>query len=224
MSKLTCHSTVFSPFVIQEGEEIKGIDVDVVKEVGRRLGIEITFELKPWKRLEKEIEKGYVSCVAAYFKTEKRAEYMDFTTVPLHVTSYTLFVEQDNKPDFWTFKDLQGWRIGVNRGFKTTPEFEEAVSKGWIAKHEVKNEVQSLKMVQSNRLDALLTNYHVGLYNIRLTNASRIVPMLPSISATPAYLVFSKKQNLAYLVPQFDEVLSDIIEDGTYDKIFSNYL
>lgn len=224
LNKLTCHSTVYAPFVFQDNGDIKGIDIDVIKEIGRRLEIEINFVLKPWKRLEKEVEEGSVSCVAAYFRTEERIKYMDFTTVPLHITSYTLFTRRDNKRAFSTLKDLKGWKIGVNRGFKTTAEFEDAVSNGWIIKHEVNNEEQSLKMIQLNRLDAILTNYHVGLYNIKKINASKIIPLHPSIVDTPAYFVFSKKKNLAYLIPKFDEALLSIIQDGTYNKIFSKYL
>ncbi|WP_290329880.1 substrate-binding periplasmic protein [Vibrio tapetis] len=222
--KLTCYSTVFSPFVIEDNGEIKGIDVDVIKEVGRRLHLDISFALKPWKRLEQDVKDGTVSCVAAYFRTEERREYMDFTNVPLHITSYTLFTNKAEVKAFKTFKDLKGWAIGVNRGFKTTPEFESAMSHGLITKHDVKSDEQSVKMVSSNRLDAMLTNYHVGLYNIKKLGASDVRPLLPSIRSTPAYLVFSKKQNLAHLVPKFDEVLFSVIQDGTYQRIVDQYL
>lgn len=222
--KLTCYSTVFSPFVIEENGDIKGIDVDVIKEVGRRLHLDISFALKPWKRLEQDVKDGTVSCVAAYFRTEDRMEYMDFTSVPLHITSYTLFTNKVEVKAFKTFKDLNGWAIGVNRGFKTTPEFESAMSNGWITKYDVKSDEQSVKMVSSNRLDAMLTNYHVGLYNIKKLGASDVRPLLPSIRSTPTYLVFSKKQNLAHLVPKFDEALFSVIQDGTYQRIVDQYL
>lgn len=221
---LTCYSTVFSPFVIEDNREIKGIDVDVIKEVGRRLHLDISFSLKPWKRLEQDVKDGTVSCVAAYFRTEERMEYMDFTSVPLHITSYTLFTNKVEVEGFKTFKDFKGWTIGVNRGFKTTPEFEAAMINGWITKYDVKSDEQSLKMVSSNRLDAMLTNYHVGLYNIKKFGVSDVRPLLPSIRSTPAYVVFSKKQNLAHLVPKFDEALFSVIQDGTYQRIVDQYL
>lgn len=224
ISQLTCYSTVFAPFVIEENGQVKGIDVDAVKEVGKRLGIDITFALKPWKRLENEVETGDSNCVAAYFRTPERLKYMDFTNVPLHITAYTLFTKHKRPTPFRSFEQIKGWTIGINRGFKTTPAFEHALKMNWVTKYEVKNEAQSVKMISLDRLDALLTNYHVGLYNINLLGKTDITPISPSLSSTPAYLVFSKKAKLDWLVPLFDEALFEILQDGTYQKIFDAYL
>ncbi len=221
---LTCYSTVFAPFVIERNGEVKGVDVDVVKEAGRRIGINIDFKLKPWKRLEQEIKIGKVACLAAYFRTKEREAYLDYTHVPLHITAYTLFAHRKALRTFGSLADLKGWDIGVNRGFKTTPDFKQAVEEGWLKRHDVENEQQSIRMIQLNRLQAMLTNYHVGLYNIKHAGATDIEAMLPSIDSTPAYLVFSKKSNKSRLVPLFDEALFNLLKDGTYQTIFDRYL
>lgn len=221
---LTCYSTVFAPFVLLQEGQVRGIDIDIMKEVGARLGINIEFKLRPWKRLEKDIQFGDIDCVAAYFQTPERAEYMDFTHIPLHITAYTLFARKEDAKNYRSLKELKAWKVGVNRGFKTTPEFEEALYNGWVEKYEVNNDAQSFSMLEKGRLTAVLTNYHVGLYNIRELDLKNIVPIFPSIRTTPAYFVFSKKKNFEHLVQKFDEALYKILQDGTYERIFNMYL
>lgn len=224
VDNLTCYSTVFAPFVLEQEGQVKGIDVDVIKEVGRRLGINVEFKLMPWKRLENFIKSGEIDCVAAYFQTPERMKYMDFTHIPLHMTAYTLFARKEDARNYSSLEDLKTWKIGVNRGFKTTPEFEEALYNGWVEKYEVTNDMQSFSMLEKGRLTAVLTNYHVGLYNIRELGLKDIVPIFPSIRTAPAYFVLSKKKNLGYLVQKFDEALFEVLKDGTYKKIFDTYL
>lgn len=223
-SRLDCASTVFEPFVVRSGNKISGIDVEVIKEVGRRLNIVVEFHLMPWKRLEQNIKEGTETCVAAYFRTPDRETYMDFTHIPLHLTAYTLFVNSDKNPQQYRgFEHLKETVIGVNRGFKTTPEFEEAREKGWIKRYDLNNALQGLKMLSQQRLDAILTNYHVGLFLIKANKIHGVVPLKPAVASTPAYFVFSRKKNLSYLVPAFDEMLMQVMIDGTYQKIFDRY-
>ncbi len=223
VDKLTCVSTVFAPYVIEEQDDIVGIDVDVIQEAGRRLGIEIDFKLKPWKRLEVDMQRGEETCVAAYFRTPERLDYMDFTHVPLHITNYTLFVLEERDITFHSLEDIQGFSIGVNRGFKTTPEFEDALQKGWITEQEVNEDRQNFIKLEAGRVDAVLTNFHVGSYQIKLLGLQDVTSLFPPLSSTPAYFVFSKKKGLSHLVPKFDAALFDILQDGTYQKIFEKY-
>ena len=93
--KLLCYSTVFEPYVIYKDGVISGIDVDISKMDGEDLGIDIDFSLMPWARLELELKASRVDCVAAYFRTPERESYMLYTGIPLHVTSYSMFVHSE---------------------------------------------------------------------------------------------------------------------------------
>ncbi len=222
-SSLRCLSTIFAPYVFEADGEVVGVDVDVVKEVGRRLGIDIEIDLKPWVRLEKEIESGVEQCAFAYFRTPERQAYMDFTSVPLHITSYTLFVLKEREVNYRSLDDIKGFTVGVNQGFKTTPAFADQVERGNIEEFRVEQELQSFQMLNAKRLDAVLTNYFVGAYQVKNLTLNNVMPLFPPLQSTPAYLTFSKKRELAELVPLFDSVLFDILIDGTYQRIFETY-
>ena len=75
----------FEPFAYIENGRIKGIDCDIVREMGRRLGVEIGIELVPWKRLLFMTETGKCDGSFSLFKTKEREEFGIFAfPVPLH--------------------------------------------------------------------------------------------------------------------------------------------
>lgn len=224
IERLVCVSTVFEPYVIEQDGKVTGIDVDVVREIGRRLNIEIDVQLKPWIRLEKDIESGEESCAFAYFQTPRREQYMDFTNVPLHITSYALFTKENPTLDYRGLSDIKGYRVGINQGFKTPAAFDEAVERNELIEFRVAEEAQSFQMLEVDRLDAVLTNSFVGAYQVKKLGLKNIEPLFPPLSSTPAYLTFSKEADLSHLVQNFNSALYEILLDGTYQDIFDRYV
>lgn len=223
---LDCASTIFEPFVIKDGERIFGIDVDALRMIAAELGINVNFRLVPWVRLERQVERGEVDCVAAYFRTSEREAYMDFVATPLHITAYTLFMLEDDVyhlQHLRSFEQIKGKVIGVRRGFKTSPEFEDALERGWLEAKPLDNDRQGFNMLRTLRIDGYLTDRHVGEYLIKKNAYRNIVPLSPPIRSAPAFLVFSKKREHSELARQFDAALRAAIEDGRYQQIFNRY-
>ncbi|MDX1799929.1 MAG: transporter substrate-binding domain-containing protein [Marinobacter sp.] len=221
---LVCYSTVYPPYVLENDGGIAGIDVDVVRELGRRLDREIDIRLEPWNRLERDLRQGKRDCVFSYFHTPAREAYARFTGVPMHVTQYTLFYNPDAFPDAHSLKDFVGRRIGVNRGFRTTPAFSAAREAGQIEVVEVNEDAQSLSMLALGRIDAVLTNYDVGQYLIQSLKLPHLRALKPPLSTTPAYLVLSRDPALDTLAEKFDWALFQILKDGTYADIRARYM
>lgn len=222
-------STVYPPFVINDNGVLKGIDFDIAKEAGRRLGIEMHLQLMPWGRIGKHLKMANspLQSVVSFFRTTHRSSYMDFTDVPVHTTKYTLFVRIQDNVVFNTLADLnnfKGYTIGVNRSFKTTDEFKQAQLAGVFKTEAVKNDRQNFRKLMAGRINAVLTNYHVGSYTINSLNLSNDIKALPyPLSNTPAYMVFAKSAKLAFLIPKFNDVLKAMQQDGTYKKIYEKY-
>ena len=226
---ITCTSTVYPPFVIEEDGELRGVDFDLVREAGKRLGIEVELKLRPWKRIESDlkIRTKILQAVVSFFKTPERLAYMDYTSVPTHITQYTLFVRKNEIIKFNHLDDLKnfkGMTIGVNRGFKTTEEFEKAEKIGIFKTDRVNTDKQNFQKLVLGRIDAVLTNYYVGIYNLKKLNLFDEVKNLPKVLAsTPAFMVFAKEADMEYLVPEFDKILKQMKKDGTYSRIYKKY-
>ena len=221
---LACYSTVYPPYVLDNDGHITGIDVDVVREVGRRLDRKIDIRLEPWNRLERDLREGKRDCVFSYFHTPAREVYARFTGVPMHVTQYTLFYNPEAFPDAHSLKDFFGHTIGVNRGFRTTPEFSAARKAGQIKVIEVNEDAQSLRMLGMGRIDAVLTNDDVGQYLIQALKLQNLRALKPPLSTTPAYLVLGRDPALDTLAEKFNWALFQILKDGTYADIQARYM
>ncbi|MDK2125606.1 substrate-binding periplasmic protein [Parachitinimonas caeni] len=225
--EITCYSDTFAPYVLSADGKITGIDVDTIDEVGKRIGVKINFKLLPWVRLEEDIKKGAgseVECAYAYGRTPEREAYMDFTTVPLHVTAYTLFARKDANIAYKSLADMKGKSVGLRRGFKAPPEFEEAVKSGQIKVEEIDKDEQNLQKLSSGRIDAILTNQDVGRYTAGQLKISNIMPLSPPVKSTPTFLIFNKAKGHAGLAAEFDKALKAIQADKTYEKLYDKYM
>ncbi|GAA3959577.1 hypothetical protein GCM10022278_17280 [Allohahella marinimesophila] len=221
--QLVCSSTVYQPYVIQDEQGIRGIDVDVVREIGRRLNIDIDIRLSPWTRLEKELAAGEQDCVFSYFHTPEREAFAHFTGVPMHITEYTVFVKSEAGMNTNGLSLLYGKRIGVNRGFKTTDAFEAAREAGHIDVELVTEDTQSFRMLMLGRVNGVLTNADVGRYITAQLELEDVVALQPPLATEAAYLVLRRAPELEDLVEQFNWALFEILRDGTYREIQERY-
>jgi polar amino acid transport system substrate-binding protein len=79
---LTFVSTEFPPYVIKHGDEISGFDVDLVRELCKKLGFEAEFTIVPWTRALEYVKAG-VDGILAPAWSEDRAQCMYFTEQPI---------------------------------------------------------------------------------------------------------------------------------------------
>lgn len=224
---ITCYSDVFAPYVTQEGGEIRGIDVDVIAEAGRRVGIKVNFQVRPWVRLERDITLGAASdveCAFAYTMTDQRKTYMEFTTVPVKLTELSIFARHGSFQAFKGIEDLKGKIVGIRRGFKMPAAMQAMVDQGSIRLEEVNSDQQNFEKLARERIHAVLSNRDVGMETVERLGTTDIVALSPSVQVIPTYLVLNKAKGLADLVPLFDRGLKSVGADGTYRKIRSNYL
>lgn len=222
--QLTCKSTVYEPFVIEDSDgSIRGLDVDVVREIGRRLGIRIHFAIVPWRRLEERLADGLEDCVFAYFRTPERLHYARYMGIPLHITRYSLFAKPALAAKIHDISDLKGMTIGFNQGFQLPQRFAEERKEGLFRTVTVREDEQSFRMLNLGRLDMVLTNEDVGRYISHRLHLD-IQPINPPLTIRPAYLVLSTKPSFKPLKQQFDRALWQILVDGTYRKLCQHYL
>ena len=225
--EIVCYSDVFSPYVIQDGDDIRGIDVDTIAEAGRRGGIKVRFQLLPWVRLERDIalgESSDIECAFAYTLTDARRAYMDFTTVPVKLTELSIFARNGTFPLFKGIEDLKGKTVGIRRGFKLPAAMQAMVDSGVIHMEEVNRDPQNFEKLARGRIHAILSNREVGNEVLEQMASTDIVALSPSIQTTPTYMVFNKAKGLHALIPVFDKGFKSMVADGTYRKIRARYL
>ena len=105
---------------LNESGELDGFDVDVSKEVAKRLGVEVAFETPDWDLVT---AGGWGSrwdiSIGSMTPTEPRSEVLWFTDA-YYYTPASLAVHKDNT-DIATVPDLEG----KNLGFGTATTYED---------------------------------------------------------------------------------------------------
>jgi polar amino acid transport system substrate-binding protein len=226
--KLRCATNEFAPYGYLTGntdKELIGIEVDVFNEIMQRLNIDSTLVYMPWKRMLLTMRGSEIDCMFAAFKTAEREKYMDYTTVPLHVSSLTFFKEKGTNINYEKLSDLKERKLTFVRGFKSTPELDAMINNKEIFLHEVNDFAEALTMLSLLRTDLVLVNSIVGKYTIKKHNLQDKLVMLPvPLKANSAYITFIKKHRQSKLVEKVDSVLFEIFTDGTYKKLADKYL
>ncbi|RYG09147.1 MAG: transporter substrate-binding domain-containing protein, partial [Burkholderiales bacterium] len=114
----------YAPFESQDEKgEIVGFDIDVVKAVAAKAGVEVKFVNTPWEGIFNALNQGDRDLlVSAVTITEERKQTMDFTD-PYFDAQQLIAVKDDSKVA--KFNDLKKLKVGVQTG--TTGD--EAVTK-----------------------------------------------------------------------------------------------
>jgi len=223
---LVCYDDIFEPFFMMAGDEIVGINVDIVTEAARRSGIAVSFQKMPFRRLEFEISRGRnsrVACGFAFSKTTLREKNMLFGQVPVQPTDYTLFV-RDESPGITSIKNLDGKVIGVRSGFRLPDGLAQgAVNNRWRI-DDVDNEEVNFKKLVLKRVDAVLTSHDAGMYTLHKLKISGVRKLTPVLMHFETYMVFPVTDDSKALAAAFDEAITDMIADGTYARLREKYL
>ena len=96
---------------LDDNNELAGFDIDVSKEIAKRLGVEVTFETPDWATLTGGRWQGrYDLGVGSVTPTKSRAQVIDFAGV-YYYSPYVYVVHKDSTAK--TVEDLNGKTIGV---------------------------------------------------------------------------------------------------------------
>lgn len=111
-------SADFPPFSFRDKDlNIVGFDIDIAKEVAKRLGMNTDMQDRPFGLLLPQIEMGQVHVIAAGMTpTEERAKRVHFTK-PYLTGNPLLVVTLAKHPKIIALEDLRGKDVIVNTGY-----------------------------------------------------------------------------------------------------------
>lgn len=111
-------SADFPPFsFIGEDDRIVGFDIDVVKEVAKRLNMDIQIQDRPFDMLIPQIELGHIHAIAAGMTpTAERAKRVRFSK-PYLSSNPLLIITRAGDAPLTELADLKGKEVIVNTGY-----------------------------------------------------------------------------------------------------------
>lgn len=224
-TRITCYDDVFAPYVMQNGGVVSGLNVDILKEAASRLGIAVTVDVMPWRRLETELARHQdsgVDCAFAFSRTAEREAYMEFGKIPLQPTEYALFVRTDSP--ITGLQDLAGKRLGVHAGFRLPDVIRAGVAEKFWQLSEVGTDAANFQKLALQRVDAVLADSVAGLYTIQQLKLGSLRRLPQPVARFDTYLVFKKNAGSAALAAAFDRVFRQMQQDGSMLRLSAPYV
>lgn len=197
----------FPPFCYIENKTIVGFDIDVAKEVAKRLGKTVQIKDMPFDALIPALTLGQVDFVAAGMSyTDERAKRVAFTRSYLSQDPLVIFSASAQNS---TLQDLQGKNVIVIEGF--TADLFLSAQKG-IDLIRLNTQADGFMAIKSKRADAFVTaKSTVDAFAEVQDISSFFVSTLPGTGETCALVVPKNKPDQ---LVQIQQALDEMERDG----------
>jgi len=208
----------YKPFTFHEDGtgELTGYDVEVVKAVADRLGVDVKFEETQWDAIFAGLEAGRFDVIAnqVSINDEREAKY-DFSSP--YTVSPGVVVVKDGDDSITSLEDLDG---------KTTAQ---SLTSNWyqLAKDHganveaVEGWAQAVTLLEQGRVDATVNDKLTFLDHEKSTGDTSLDIAVETTDKAENAFAFRKGSDS--LVKAFDEALSELRADGTLAEISQEY-
>lgn len=220
----------FAPYSMMQQGRPAGIDVDVMREVIHRLGLDAEIRLVPWTQLVTMFRTGKCDGAMGVFWTPDRERRALFAMeAPIHTSDFVLFTKVGNTFSFRSYDDLKTRRIGVPKGLAITEEFEQAEADGVFPTREYGDIAGAVRELLAGQIDAFVGNIDVTYWQLKRMGMTSSIVYLPRkvADARPAYVLLSRAsgaEDKARIAAQIGQTLKAMRSDGSYNRIARNYL
>jgi len=210
--------------IIDDDGRITGIDVEVMQELCRRMGLKLEMEQAPFARCLLLLEHGDMDMGASLQKRPERELYLQYLTPPYILGSDKVFyVLRGSGVQIRSYSDLQGLRVGVTPGTKYFPRFDNDKTLNKVA---AKDYGHLITMLEGHRIDAFVYSASVGDYLVMINDCSHKIVHSPYrfTKALHGYLAISRHSPLASRLEEFNRHLQQMIDEGVVEHIMARYL
>ena len=198
-----------------ENNEIIGFDIDVAKEVCKRLGIKLILQPISWTAKEQELNSYNIDCIWNGMSiNEERKERMSLS-IPYLENSMSFVVKEEG--DIFTLTDLKDKKIGVQAG-STAEEILQKTSISNDAKKIISysENLTAFMDLEINQIDAVFLDNVVANYYIATNN--KPYKVLEETLETEEYAIGFRKQDIE-LCNKINEILIEMKKDGSIAEI-----
>lgn len=200
----------YSPFSYMQDGQAVGFDIDVVREVGRRLHKEIVFTAISFDALLPQIQTGLIHIIAAGISATKEREKKVYFTKPYFTSDSLIIITLANSAPIESVNDLQGKVVVVNEGY--TADTYMSTFAG-IELLRLETVAEAFLVLHNKRADAFVTaRSSVRDYFAKHSHDNMVITPIDGV-ADSVSLAVSKKYPELY--ESVNAALAEMEQDGT---------
>ncbi|CAJ0707952.1 ABC transporter substrate-binding protein [Ralstonia wenshanensis] len=217
----TTPSSIPNAFLDLKTQQIEGVMPDVIREIGKREGFDVSFDIIPFSALVQSVVSNKIDLiVAGMTPTPKRQEVVDFSE-PVAEFGKGIIVNASDKQNYRTVQDLKGTIIGAGAGEETADE----LMKLGIFK-EVKlytNGADMARDVALGRITAAFNDYPIlkAQEAAGAMQGTRVVDGFIPLRKVP--IAFGVKKGNTALLTKINSGLAKMKADGSLEAILKKW-
>lgn len=201
-----------------------GIDVDIIKELGKRLNVKTKFKECPWERCLFMLKEGQVDLTSATLRRPDREVFLHFIEPPYDpTTKRALFLPKGKGASIQNYEDLYTLgKIGVVMGYQYFSQFDKDSK---LKKFSVTRSVQLPEMLVSGRIDAFISEVTLAHDLIASMGYQNQIEKSGFEHESPlGYVALSKRSSFVQKLPQINEIMKKLRNEGQADVVLKKYL
>ena len=219
--KLTaCTAVPDAPFALEVEGGLDGIDIELVRAIGGRLGLSPTFVTTDRDSIFEDLDAGRCDIVASSVTiTPELRATLGFSAAYFQVNQ-SLLVRKGDETRYGDLPALAGRKVGVVASTKGAT-FAKANAQG-TAVTEFPGADELLTALGTGKVDAALQDLPVNAYDATTTGETVVVNTFTEADKEE-YGLAAKKGNTA-LIAAVDGALTQVRSDDTYPTILRRFL
>ncbi|WP_319582814.1 transporter substrate-binding domain-containing protein [uncultured Pseudodesulfovibrio sp.] len=152
----------------------------VVTEAFNAMGYEVKVRYYPWARAFAFARDGTADAVSYVYMTERRGQQYWFGDPVTHERLVVFAKKETTIPDWESFSDFKGLRIGATRDFSYTDEFWQLAETGVLTLDIANNDTSNFAKLIEKRIDVFFADELVGFTILREQFAPAIGDVIKS--------------------------------------------
>jgi len=211
----------FPPMTFRDDNNaIVGFDVDLAREVAKRMGVEVRFQPAVWDTIAQELNKGTIDVVwSGYSISEDRQKVVDFTKP--YMDNQQIVVVLKDSP-YQTLEDLSGKKLAIQQGstandaLDANAEFKDSLAE--VVPFD--DNTKAFLDLDSERVDCLAVD--IVVYNYYFAKGSDKYRMLETPLGSEKYGVGVRKEDDTFTA-ELQKAIDAVYADGTAGKISEDW-
>lgn len=199
-------------------DEIVGFDIEIAKQIAKDLGVKLEIKDMKFDGLLAALDSGNVDFVmAGMTPTEDRKKNVDFSKV-YYVAVQSIVVRNEDKDKIKTLQDLNGKKIGVQKGAIQEEIAKKQISNTTaVALGKIPDLVLQLK---NNKVDAIMVELPVAKAYVDANKDMTISSI--KLQTEESGSAIALKKCSTDLVKSMNKTLENLINDKSIDKFVTD--
>jgi ABC-type amino acid transport substrate-binding protein len=203
---------------ISRGKEV-GFEVDLIREIARRLHLKPFFVDTRWEVILQQLREGDYDCIAGGVTITPAREAALAWSAPYMTTTLSLVINSAKPPQIRSLADLRDAEVGVQAA---TTDYDVAIAMqqrgqiGSVKVYPFARIADAMSDLAAGHITAVMKVYPVAAWLARRIPGLRIVAQVPN-DPQPLGIGFNK--NNPELLAAVNSALSGMKHDGSYARL-----